>query len=405
VEWNGERANNHLVDRLIAQGALWSGPLIDAFRATPRHYFLKRVWRYHSHPGEWREMVADTLGTHELRVLYSDRALTTRLSEASPGCPAVPISSSSQPSLMAEMLEDLRLEPGLTTLEIGAGTGYNAALMAHVVAQVISLDVDQRVLAEAAEHLRAFPDRRVVLRLGDGRKGCPDQAPFDRILVTAAALDLEPAWLEQLADGGIVIAPLDLAPGLGYLVEGSCRQGVFYGCLTRPAYFMPLRAENEDARGIGVNVSKWLPSPESLQASAAPWAEWSERKSSSTAPRLLPSLAFLAWLNGYTVGYQSLADGRVGFGILDSRLGRACWFGPRQWLTTDPEGRTLAKQLWRQFLAAGGPWPTEFQLRAVPLSQPKPEQESDSILTFLRPGTRCWQHWTLPAHRQRPASL
>src|SRR5262249_22095473 len=153
------------------------------------------------------------------------RALITRLSppRGPTGAlqPQSPISSSSQPSLMAQMLEDLRLEPGLRVLEIGAGTGYNAALLAHLVGpdRVTSLDVDREVLSEAWDHLRAFPDRGVGLRHADGRSGWPEGAPFDRIMVTAATPDLEPAWLEQLAEGGLLLAPLALAPGLAYLAR------------------------------------------------------------------------------------------------------------------------------------------------------------------------------------------
>src|SRR6516164_6270982 len=105
---SAEGANQQLVDQLIARGALWSPSLIEAFRATPRHRFLDRVWHY-ERQGGWREVNTQTPGRHELRLLYADRALTTRLSEAGPNQAPTPISSSSQPSLMAEMLEDLRL--------------------------------------------------------------------------------------------------------------------------------------------------------------------------------------------------------------------------------------------------------------------------------------------------------
>jgi protein-L-isoaspartate(D-aspartate) O-methyltransferase len=406
MDTTAEEANQHLVDQLIARGALWSRPLIEAFRATPRHRFLQRVWHYQRQNGGWREVDTHDPGRHELRLLYSDRALTTRLSEPAPGLPPVPISSSSQPSLMAEMLEDLRLTPGLKTLEIGAGTGYNAALLAHVVGRVLSLDVDRRVLAEAAEHLRAFPDRRVELRHGDGRRGCPDQAPFDRILVTAASLDLEPAWLEQLAEDGLLLAPLDLAPGMAYLVRGCCRGGVFEGALTRPAYFMPLRDEMEQGRDNSPAFAGLLPSADTLPSLAAPWAEWAERKTNCVGPGLLPSLAFLGWLHGYTVGYQALANGRIVYGIGDLVHGHACWLGLREWRVTGLAGRKLGEELWRDFLDAGGPWPTEFRLRAVPLDKPSiedREKESSSIRSFSRHGQRCRQRWTLEARRERPS--
>jgi protein-L-isoaspartate(D-aspartate) O-methyltransferase len=396
-----DTANQHLVDQLIARGALWSRPLIEAFRTTPRHRFLDRVYHYQRQPGGWREIHTESPSRHELRLLYADRALTTRLSEPSDGLPPMPISSSSQPSLMAEMLEDLRLSPGLRTLEIGAGTGYNAALLSHVVGRVVSLDVDRRVLAEAEEHLRAFPDRHVELRHGDGRLGCPEYAPFDRIVVTAASLDLEPAWLEQLAEDGLLQVPLDLAPGLAYLVCGSCRGGVFEGRLTRPAYFMPLRDEEDEGRDNAPTSSGLLPAPDPLPSVTAPWADWSERKVSTSGPGLLPSLAFLGFLHGYTIGYQALADGRTVYGIGDLVHGHACWLGLREWRVSGTAGRDLGERLWRVFLDAGGPWPTEFRLRAAPLDAPLPEDGDE--LVFVRRGPRCRQVWTLDASRERPA--
>jgi protein-L-isoaspartate(D-aspartate) O-methyltransferase len=397
-----DTANQQMVDQLIARGALWSRPLIEAFRTTPRHRFLDRVYHFHRRHG-WREVHTREPGRGEVRLLYSDRALTTRLSDPLPGQSAVAISSSSQPSLMAEILEDLLLARGLRTLEIGAGTGYNAALLARVVGPVVSVEVDRRVLAEARAHLHAFPDRCVELRHGDGRLGWPPGAPYDRILVTAATPDLEPAWLEQLAEEGVLLAPLDLAPGLAYLVRGSVRGGEFEGHLTRPAYFMPLRNEAESGRGGG-DAGPLLASPDPLPAVRAPWADWLERRVSFTGPGLLPSLAFLGFLHGYRIAYQALADGRTVYGVADLVHGHACWLGSREWRTTGAAGRDLGLRLWHSFLDAGGPWPTEFTLRAVPLRDGSPPVQPSPIsegLVFRRQGPRCLQIWTLPETRRR----
>jgi protein-L-isoaspartate(D-aspartate) O-methyltransferase len=405
MSMSAEEANQRLVDQLIARGALWSRPLIEAFRATPRHRFLDRVWHYQRQHGGWREVRTDAPGRNELRLLYADRALTTRLSATGPDRAPAPISSSSQPSLMAEILEDLRLSPGLRVLEIGAGTGYNAALLAYVVGRVVSLDVDRGVLAEAEQHLQAFPDRHVELRHSDGRLGYPEEAPFDRILVTAAALDLEPAWLEQLAEDGLLLAPVDLAPGLAYLVHGTCREGVFEGRLTRPAYFMPLRDEDEEGRENAPASSGLLPAPDPLPSVLAPWAEWAERRASYTGPGLLPSLAFLGWLHGYTIGYQALADGRIVYGVGDLVHGHACWLGMRDWRVTGAAGHGLGNRLWRTFLDVGGPWPTEFRLRAAPLDALPLEDDVTRAggLVFHHRGHRCQHLWTLDSVRQRPA--
>src|SRR5260370_40743632 len=140
-------ANEQMVDRLICEGALWSVPVINSFRDTPRHRFLDRVFQYSRKAERWKEMITRDPGREELRIAYSDRALITHLSSEHGRQAGIPTSSSSQPSLMAQMLEDLSLAPGQRVLEIGAGTGYDAALLAHLTApgQVTSVDVDREV--------------------------------------------------------------------------------------------------------------------------------------------------------------------------------------------------------------------------------------------------------------------
>jgi protein-L-isoaspartate(D-aspartate) O-methyltransferase len=394
-----DQANQDLVDRLIAQGALWSPGLVRAFRATPRHRFLDRVFQFVRKENRWREVVTRDPGAAELRLLYSDRALITRLSRPGPGAAEAPISSSSQPSLMAQMLEDLSPAPGMRVLEVGAGTGYNAALLAHVAGpgRVTSVDVDREVLAEAANHLRAFADRRVKLRHADGRAVLAGEGPFDRILVTAATPDLERAWLTQLAAGGLVMAPLVLAPGLAYVVLGGVEGGVFDGRLTRAAYFMPLRDEDEpgvvEAEGRGVQGQ--------LRTLRAPWAGWFDRK----RPRagwlgFIQALAFFGWLRGLRVAYQVFADDEPAWGLSDPHHGDVCWVGARLWHVSGGGGRDLGWTLWRAFLDAGGPWPTEFRLRASPDGGLAGAGGGES---YLRQGPCCQQLWQPLETRQRPA--
>src|SRR5579859_3023622 len=120
----GDLANEQMVDRIIAEGALWSPSLIAAFRATPRHRFLPTIYVFLRKQHRWRRLRPDSSSADNLRLLYADRALITRLSPSRGVVAPVAISSSSQPSLMAQMLEDLKLSQGLSVLEVGAGTGY-----------------------------------------------------------------------------------------------------------------------------------------------------------------------------------------------------------------------------------------------------------------------------------------
>ncbi len=384
-------ANNLMVDRLIGEGALWTPALIAAFRATPRHCFLDRVFQFQRKAKRWREVNTRAPGPRELELVYSDRALITHLSKPAPGKPPIPLSSSSQPSLMAQMIEDLRLAPGMRVLEIGAGTGYNAALLAHLVGagKVFSVDVDQNVLSEAWDHLRAFPDRQVELCHGDGRQGWAGGAPFDRIMVTAAALDLEPAWLEQLAPAGLLLTPWNLAPGLSYLIRGSVHAGVFHGRLTRPAYFLPLRAEEEiDNPDLGTSSSL----SETTIQRPAPWAAWFSRKTHRLRWfNLLQALVFWSYLHCLTIHHFDMGQPIYGISDRDS----ICWFSEQQWHGSSHSGLELGWKMWQSFLQAGGPWPSEFRLQASP---------HDGLLAtsqpaFFRRGPRCQHLWELiPGH-------
>jgi protein-L-isoaspartate(D-aspartate) O-methyltransferase len=385
-----DAANQDMVDQLIARAALRSLPLIEAFRATPRHLFLDRIWQHRD--GQWRAIEPSQPQDEDLRTLYSDRALTTKIS--SPGANEAPVSvsSSSQPSLMAQMLEDLDLAPGLNVLEIGAGTGYNAALLAHVVGAVVSIDVDRDVLADARRHLEAFPDRRVELLHADGRLGWPAAAPYDRIQVTAAAEDLEPAWLQQLVNGGVVQVPIDLAPGLAWIVQGVVRDGAFSGQLTRPAYFMPLRDEGDPGRDRSVSTGP-LPGPERLQSVPAPWAGWHERRTNVEATDFLAGVAMLAWLEGHSLGYATCPDGRPGYGVGDLVRGQACWLGPYEWRISGKGGQELGQQLWRRWLDLGGPRPEDWHLLASVRGQPRAREGLRASLA--RQGVHCAQRWEL----------
>ena len=173
-----------LIDGLVAAGHIVTPGIAAAFRATPRHYFLPGV---------------------PLEQVYSDIAIPTH--EAN----GVPISSSSQPAAMAIMLEQLSVRPGDRILEIGAGTGYNAALLSHLAGpagSVVAVDLDEEIVAEARAHLDAAGHARVHLVRGDGAEGFLPGAPYDRIELTVGAWDIAPAWWEQLAPGGRLLVPL-----------------------------------------------------------------------------------------------------------------------------------------------------------------------------------------------------
>jgi protein-L-isoaspartate(D-aspartate) O-methyltransferase len=184
-----ETLRRRLVRQLRTQG-LSSRPIADAFLAVPREVFVQ-----------------DVLAERGLEFVYSDQALLVKRDAQ-----GRPLSSSSQPAIMAQMLELLELEPGHRVLEIGAGTGYNAALMSHLVGEqgrVVTLDIDPQLASRARTAIKRSGHRATVVA-ADGRAGSPKHAPFDGIIVTACADQIELAWFEQLREGGRIVLPLRL---------------------------------------------------------------------------------------------------------------------------------------------------------------------------------------------------
>jgi protein-L-isoaspartate(D-aspartate) O-methyltransferase len=114
----------------------------------------------------------------------------------------------SQPYIVALMSEVLRLEPGDRVLEVGTGSGYQAAVLAELVEEVYSIEIVEALGHEAAERLKRLGYDNVKVRIGDGYKGWPEEAPFDAIIVTAAPETVPQALVEQLADGGRMVLPV-----------------------------------------------------------------------------------------------------------------------------------------------------------------------------------------------------
>lgn len=125
----------------------------------------------------------------------------------------------SQPYVVAYMTEQLEVRPHHRVLEIGTGSGYQAAVLSRLVHRVVSVE-RYRTLAEAAQaRLLRLGFENVEVISGDGTLGAPDHAPFDRIIVTAATEAVPPALLEQLAVGGVLVAPIGPLDGVQHLTK------------------------------------------------------------------------------------------------------------------------------------------------------------------------------------------
>jgi len=223
-----------LVEELVARHALRSEPVRRAFLAVPRHSFVP--------------------GTPVNEAYRADRAIPTHFDER-----GVPVSSSSAPAIMAIMLELLDVAPGQRVLEIGAGTGYNAALLGHLVGDagtVTSLDIDEEVAREASDHLAEVGADDVEVHCKDGWWGDSRGAPFDRIIATAECWDISPHWIGQLNEGGVLVLPLALGPGLTMAVAFEKVGPLLTSRSMAYCGFMPLRGPHAGPESRTV-VSRW----------------------------------------------------------------------------------------------------------------------------------------------------
>lgn len=173
-----------LVDALTADGTIVSREVEEAFRTVPRHLFAPDA---------------------SLEAAYADDVIVTKRDAH-----GVAISSVSAPRIQALMLEQAGLRPGMRVLEIGSG-GFNAALMTEIVGpdgEVTTIDIDPDVVDRARRRLAGAGYPQVDVVLVDGEQGCPERAPYDRIVVTVGAWDLPPSWIDQLTPDGAITVPL-----------------------------------------------------------------------------------------------------------------------------------------------------------------------------------------------------
>lgn len=209
VDWIPYAAK--LADDLTAEGKLVDPRLAEGVRAVPRHHFVPTYYRQDER-GWWIEQA----GASDLAVVYSDSVLITALGPAG----SAVLSSSSRPGLTTRMIEALGLDGGVRVLEIGTGTGYNAALLSHLfgAGNTFSVDVEPDLVDLARERL-AVLGHRPLLTTRNGTDGLPEHAPFDAILATCAVPAIPWAWVQQVRLGGVILTELKPAPGSGSLVR------------------------------------------------------------------------------------------------------------------------------------------------------------------------------------------
>ena len=169
-----------------APGGRISAPVLDAMASVPRHLLVPERYR---------------------RFAYADRPLPIGYGQ-----------TISQPYIVALMTELLRPGPKAVVLEIGTGSGYQAAVLAKLVAHVYTIEIVSGLARRAAADLARLGYGNVTVKAGDGYKGWPEHAPFDAIMVTAAPKEVPPPLIDQLKPGGRLIMPLENALGYQSLI-------------------------------------------------------------------------------------------------------------------------------------------------------------------------------------------
>ncbi|WP_329560145.1 methyltransferase, FxLD system [Streptomyces uncialis] len=225
-----EHLRNALVDQILANGHARTPAIEQALRAVPRHVFVPDA------------TLEDAYANAPVHIKYNTDGAS--------------ISCASQPGVVALMLDQLDVRPGDRVLELGAGSGYNAALLAHLVGEaghVTTLDVDDDLVEGARAHLAAAGITNAEAVTRDGALGYAEGAPYDRIIATVGAHGVPHAWLEQLAPGGRLLVPQRLKGSVARSIAYEQRGGRWVSLGSEMNTFMPLR------RGIADDDRRVVP--------------------------------------------------------------------------------------------------------------------------------------------------
>jgi len=184
--------------------------VLNAMSKVPRHVFVSDALRYRA---------------------YDDSAL-----------PIGDGQTISQPYMVAVMTELLELDPKDKVLEIGTGSGYQAAVLAEIVSEVYTIERYESLIERAREKLLSLGYRNIFFRTGDGTLGWPEEAPFQKIIVTAGAPSVPPPLIEQLVEGGIIVIPVGSRYGQS-LMKGRKQKDSLIEEYHVPCVFVPLVGE------------------------------------------------------------------------------------------------------------------------------------------------------------------
>ena len=201
--------------RLVEREGVSPG-IVEAFRAVAREDFVPDQARWEA---------------------YSDRPISILERQ-----------TTSQPSLIARMIDAAAIGPGDRVLEVGTGFGFQTALLARVAKEVVSIERHASIAEAARDNLERAGIGNAEVVVGDGWKGWPERAPYEAIIVSAGASDVPAAFVEQLVDGGRVVIPLSSARGDDVYLMRKRGAELEKVRLVTPARFVPLVPDDPQKR-------------------------------------------------------------------------------------------------------------------------------------------------------------
>ncbi|MEU4230750.1 methyltransferase domain-containing protein [Nonomuraea sp. NPDC026600] len=245
---NPEELNVAMVNALASNGELTDEAWRTALLAVPRHLFVPAVaW---AEPDDAPGYLIDRESNPDawLKAAYADHAIITQFddgaTEISKG-PGRYTSSLSAPGVVLDFLELLGSDTNDRVLEVGAGPGWTAGLLSHRVGEgcVTSIEIDEEVFSTAVGNLREVGHRPHLVR-GDGERGWPRGAPYDRVHVTCGVFEVPYEWVRQTRPGGVIVLPWMPRYEPGYQLRLSVGpHGTASGNFTEYAGYMLLRSQ------------------------------------------------------------------------------------------------------------------------------------------------------------------